>query len=85
LIYIEVDSNVEISPCVIFTLVIWEWQFMSFQKDALRNSGVFNFWFKDVNGVIIKEVVDSTFSGSKIFIGVFNNGFNEECIIYENL
>lgn len=40
---------------------------------------------KDVDGVIIKVVVDYAFSDSEVLIGVFNNWFLEETVEAEYL
>jgi hypothetical protein len=85
LVYVEVDSDVEVLPCIVFALIIGKWQFVSLQEDSLWNSGVFNFRLKDVNGVIIKEVVDSAFAGSEVLVGVFDDGFDEKGIINKYL
>jgi hypothetical protein len=53
LIYIEVDSNVKILPCVVLRLIFWEWKLMSLQEGTLWNTGVLNLWFIDVDSVII--------------------------------
>ena len=77
LVDIEVDTNVEVLPDVVFRLVIWIWKLMSLQKDSLRHSRVLNSWLDDVDGVIVKVVVDSTLSDSIVLIGVFHNWFLE--------
>jgi len=85
LVDIEVDTNVEVLPDVVFRLVIWIWKLMSLQKDSLRHSRVLNSWLDDVDGVIVKVVVDDAFSDSVVFVWVFNNWFLEVSVEAENL
>jgi hypothetical protein len=46
---------------------------VSLHEDSLWNSGVLNSWLDDVDGIVIKIVVDSAFSDSVVLIGIFNN------------
>jgi hypothetical protein len=85
LVDIEVDTNVEVLPDVVFRLVIWEWKLMSLQKDSLWHSRVLDSWLDDVDGVIVKVVVDDAFSDSVVFVWIFNNWFLEVSIEAENL
>jgi len=50
---------------------------VSLHEDSLWNSGVLNSWLDDVDGIVIKIVVDSAFSDSVVLIGIFNNWFLE--------
>ena len=85
LVDIEVDTNVEVLPDVVFRLVIWIWKLMSLQKDSLWHSRVLNSWLDDVDGVIVKVVVDDAFSDSVVFVWVFNNWFLEVSVEAEYL
>ena len=58
---------------------------MSLQKDSLWHSRVLNSWLDDVDGVIVKVVVDDAFSDSVVFVWVFNNWFLEVSVEAENL
>ena len=82
---IEVDSNVEISPCVVSALVFWEWQFMSLKECSLWDTRVLNFRFIDVASVVIEEIIDFALSGSKVLVWIFNHWLNEESFKYELL
>jgi hypothetical protein len=77
LVDIEIDANIEIRPYVIFGLVLWVWKFVSFQKDALRNTGVLNSWLDDVDGVIVEVVVDNALSNSVVFVWILDYWFLE--------
>jgi hypothetical protein len=46
---------------------------VSLHEDSLWNSGVLNSWLDNVDGIVIKIVVDSAFSDSVVLIGIFNN------------
>jgi len=46
---------------------------VSLHEDSLWNSRVLNSWLDDVDGIVIKIVVDSAFSDSVVLIGIFNN------------
>jgi hypothetical protein len=82
LVYVEVHSNIQIPPGIVFALIIWEWQLVSLKENSLWNSGVLNLGLKNVDGVIVKEIVDSALSGSEILVGVFNNWFDEKGVKY---
>jgi len=85
LINIKVESNVEVFPGVELGWVFWEWQLVSLQEIALWDSRVLDLWFEDLNGVVVQEIVDLAFSGSEVFIWVFNNWLNEKGFEYELL
>ena len=50
---------------------------MSFHEDAMWDSGVLNSWLDDVDGVVIKIVVNDALSQSVVLVGVFNDWFLE--------
>jgi len=58
-------------------LILWEWKLVSLHENTLWNTGVLNSWFDDVDGVVIKIVVDDAFSHSEILVGIFDNWFLE--------
>ena len=62
-----------------------QWQLVSLHKDTLRNTGVLNSWLDDVDGVIIKIVINDALANSEIFISILNNWFLEVCVEFENL
>ena len=70
---IEVHADVEVLPNVVFGWVFWVWELVSLHEDTLWDSRVLNSWLNNVDGVIIKVVVDNTFSQSIVLIGVFND------------
>lgn len=74
---VEVDSNVEMSPGVVLALIIGQWQLVSFQENSLGHSRILNLRFKDVDGVIVEEIVDSALAGSEVFVGVLHNWLDE--------
>jgi hypothetical protein len=82
---IEVHANVEVLPDVVLGWVRWVWQLVSLHEDTLWNSGVLNSWLNDVDGVIIKVVVDGALSKSVVLIGVFNDWFLEVSIEAKDL
>jgi len=88
----EVDTKIEIPPYVVglwdmeswingswieFVVSLVKWQFVTLKENSLWNSGVFNSWFFDVEGVIIKIIVNNAFSNSKVLVSIFNNWFLE--------
>jgi hypothetical protein len=50
---------------------------MSLQKNALRQTGVFDFFLVDVKGVIVEIIVDGAFSDPEVLVGVLNDWFLE--------
>jgi hypothetical protein len=85
LVHIEVDANVKIAPNVVFGLVFGIWEFVSLQEDSLRDSRVLDSWLDDVDGVIVKVVVDGALSNSEVLVGVFDNWFLEVAVEAQNL
>lgn len=75
---VEVEPNVQISPCVEPSWVFWEWQFVSLQEVSLRDSGVLDLWLIDMDGVVIQEIVDPTFSCSEVLVWILNNWLNKK-------
>ena len=73
-IKIKVNTNIEIFPCYIVSMILMiSYDFLSFYKDTLGYTTIFYFWFSYVNGVVIQVVVNVTISNSIIFISEFNN------------
>jgi len=76
---IQITTKPQISP-IIGALALfcdcavcsWFWQFVSLEKDSLRNSRILNAALNDVNGVVIEIVVDDTFADPIVLSGVFN-------------
>jgi hypothetical protein len=77
LVHIEVDANVEVLPDVVFRLVLWVWELVSLQEDSLWDSRVLNSWLDDVDGIIVKIVVNDALSDPVVLIGVLDNWFLE--------
>jgi hypothetical protein len=46
---------------------------VSLHEDSLWNSGVLNSWLDNVDGIVIKIVVNGAFSESVVLICIFNN------------
>lgn len=82
---VEVDSDVEVLPGIVLALIFWEWELVSFEESALRDSGVLDFWFVDMASVVVEEVVDLTLAGSEVLVWILNDWFNEESVEYELL
>lgn len=72
---IEILTNIEVAPCVIFGWIIWMRELVSFEENTLWDSRVLNSWFNNVNGVIIKIIVDDALSHSEVLVWIFNNWF----------
>ena len=58
---------------------------MAFQKYSLRNATIFNSALNDVNGIVVKVVVDNTLSDSVVLVGVLNDWLLEEAVELEDL
>ena len=58
---------------------------MSFHENTLRDTRVLDSWLDDVDGVIVKIVVNNTFSNSEIFVSILNDWFLEVSMEFENL
>ena len=85
-INVEVLRKIEISPGVVFVLwVFWIWELVSLQENSLWDTGVLNLWLNDVDGIVLKVIVDKTFSNSEILIGVFDYWLLEVSVESENL
>jgi hypothetical protein len=85
LVDIEVDTNVEIAPDVVFRLIIRVWELVPLQEYSLWNSGVLNSWLDDVDGIIVKIVVYDALSDPVVLVGVLNNWFLEVTVEAQNL
>lgn len=85
IINVEVDSNIQILPDVVFGLVMWVWEFVSLQEDSLWDTGVLDSWLEDVDGVVIKIVEENALSNSVVLVGVLNDWFLEIALEGENL
>jgi len=85
LVNIEVHADVEIAPDVVFGLVLWVWELVSLHEDSLWDSRVLDSWLDDVNGIIVKIVVNGALSNSEILVGVFYNWLLEVTIEAQNL
>ena len=51
------------------------WNFVSFEKNALRDTRVFDFRLAYVDWVVFQMIIKYTLSNSEVFIFVFNNWF----------
>lgn len=58
---------------------------MSLKEDTLWDSRVFNSVLNDMDGVVIKIIVDDALSDSEVLIWVFNDWFLEESVEAEDL
>ena len=72
-VHIEVHSDVKVLPDVVIGWIFWSWELVSLHEDSLGDSGVLNSWLDDVDGVVIKIVVDGALSESIVLIGILNN------------
>ena len=85
LVDVEVDANVEVLPNVVFGLVIWVRQLVSLQEDSLRDTRILDSWLDDVDGVVIKVVVDDALPDSVVLVGVFDNWLLEVSVEAKDL
>ena len=85
LVDVEVDANVEVLPNVVFGLVLWVRQLVSLQEDSLRDTGVLDSWLDDVDGVVIKVVVDDALPDSVVLVSVFDNWLLEVSVEAKDL
>jgi hypothetical protein len=51
---------------------------VSLHENALRNAGVLNSGFDNMNGIIIQVVINNALPHPEVFVGIFNDGFLEE-------
>ena len=58
---------------------------MSLKENTLRDTRVLNTWLDDVEGIILKIVVEDALSNSEVFVGVFDNRFLEVDIEFKHL
>jgi hypothetical protein len=73
---VDVATNVEVFPVVSLDATGLGYE-MSLKENALGNTGVSNFGFEDVSGVIFKVVVDGALAKAVVFVCVFNDGLLE--------
>ena len=85
LVDIQVLRKVQILPVIVLGLIMGKWKLVSLQEDTLGYTRVLNSWFNNVNGIIIKIVVDDALSDSVVLIWILNNWFLEICMEFENL
>lgn len=85
LVDVEVDANVQVLPSVVLGVIIWIWQLVSLQEDALGDTSVLNSWLDDVDGVIVQVVVDDALAESEVLVGVLNDWLLEVCVEAKNL
>ena len=83
-IYLNFSSYIKISP-IVMSAFSWMLNFMTLQKNSLRNATIFNFWLQNMKCVIFKVIIDYAFSYSKVFIFIFNNSFLEISVKLKHL
>ena len=54
-------------------MIIWVWKLVSLKEDTLRNTRILNSGLDDVNGIVIKVVVDDALPDSIVLIWVLDN------------
>ena len=69
---VDVATNVEVFPVVSLDATGLGYE-MSLKENALGNTGVSNFGFEDVSGVIFKVVVDGALAETVVLAGAFND------------
>jgi hypothetical protein len=66
---VEIIRQIEIPPVVVFVLwVFWIWELVSLQENSLWDTGVLNLWLNDVDGIIVKVIINDAFSYSEVFV-----------------
>ena len=83
---VQIVSQIEVLPGE----VLWRGDvrfgdFMSFEEDSLRDAGVLNSGFNDVQSVVFQIVVDNALADSEVFVFVFNNSLLEVGIELQDL
>jgi hypothetical protein len=58
---------------------------VSLEEDALRNARVLNLRLDNVEGVVVKVVVDDALSDSEVLVGILDNWLLEVSVELENL
>lgn len=53
---------------------------MSLKENALWDTRVLNSWLKNMNGIVIKIVVQNAFSDSEVFVAIFNDWLLEKAV-----
>lgn len=61
-------SSIKIWVFVEVLFVIWE--LMSLKENTLWDTRVLNSWLENMNGIVIKIVVQNTFSDSEVFVTI---------------
>jgi len=84
-IHIEVDANIQISPCVDSGFLSWDEHLVTLEEHTLRDAAVFNSVLKDVQSIVIEIVVNGALSDTVVLIGILYNGFLEVALEVKNL
>jgi hypothetical protein len=58
---------------------------MSLKENTLWDTRVLNSWLENMNGIVIKIVVQNTFSDSEVFVTILNNWFLEITVESQDL
>lgn len=62
-------------------MIIWVWKLVSLKEDTLRNTRILNSGLDDVNGIVIKVVVDDALPDSIVLIWVLDNRLLEIAMV----
>lgn len=78
---VDIDSDVEIFPCVIIRKLADNLgDFLSFQEHALGNTGVLNFGLGNIDCLISQVIVNEDFPDAIVLPLAFDDMLLEECI-----
>lgn len=70
---------------VLIVVIFVHWELMSLKENTLWDTRVLNSWLENMNGIVIKIVVQNTFSDSEVFVTILNNWFLEITVESQDL
>jgi len=72
-VHIEIRSNLQVLPIVIFGFIMGIRKLVPLQKDSLWNTSIFHSRLNDVDCIIVQVVINNAFSDSEILIRILND------------
>lgn len=70
---------------VLIVVIFVHWELMSLKENTLWDTRVLNSWLENMNGIVIKIVVQNTFSDSEVFVTILDNWFLEITVESQDL
>ena len=82
---IQIHAEAEISPHVNGVVLAWHGELVALEEDSLWDTSVLNAVLDDVDGVILKVVVEDALADAVVLVGILNDWLLEVNFEIENL